>query len=308
MAKNNSVEISAGQVIEDIEVIVETKEEPGNISGHVLDARTGKPLREFSVKVAGAESGGEHSSAKHQVKFDESQDGVFSIANVPGGMATLKISAPGYESEEFQLRIRRGQTRKTVFYLGGGSLQVHVAHNGKGKHGAYVKARYLGEGPGFYSRGIEAGEEGSYEIKGLREGNYLVITGFQSVGAPVTYNHDYTLVKIEAGKTTRTDFKFQENAVIRGRFTFPDNVLYGRVCVFRERDENHDNSLREYERTDGTVMYIKKGHYEISNLPPGTYKVVGECIPKKKGTTIGTRSSTVTLGEKKTGEVDFDFL
>ncbi|MHC4692964.1 MAG: M56 family metallopeptidase [Planctomycetota bacterium] len=305
-AENDPVVISAGQVIEDIDVIVETKEEPGNISGHVLDARTGKALKEFSVEVTGAESAGEHSSTKHQVKFDESEDGFFSIEKIPSGIATLQISAAGYESEEFQLRIRGGGTRKTVFYLGGGSMRVRVRHNGRGKQGAFVKARYLGEGPGFYSRGIEFGE-GSYEIKGLREGNYLVLAGFQSVGAPVTYNFDYTLVKIEAGKTARTDFKFQENAVIRGRFTFPDNVQYGRVCVFREPDENHNESLSESERSIGTVMYIKKdGHYEISNLPPGTYKVVGECIPK--GTTIGTRSRNVTLGEGRTGEVDFDFL
>ncbi|NVM57356.1 MAG: carboxypeptidase regulatory-like domain-containing protein, partial [Desulfobacterales bacterium] len=318
-ARNEPLVVKAGDVIRDLEVIkdldviVEPAKERGKISGRVLDARSGKPIKAFSAKVTRVDSSGEGTPAIGRTTIDKSQEGAFLIEDISTGTATLQILAPGYAREKVRVKVVSGQTTDMTFNLEqGGKLQVYVTLNGKGQMAWVVSARPAGEGPDA-EISTQMGKDGRYELTGLKEAEYLVrapvplSTGVR--GRATVQINNRARVKIEAGKETRLDFELRDNAGIRGAFTGPDKDLSWRILIFDDSAAVRDDSVSEVRQAHALVWKLEQGkHYEIRCLPAGTYRVVGRCCKKEKGwTAVMEKSKTVTVGAGQVAEVDFVF-
>jgi len=116
-ARNEPLEVKAGDVIRDLDVIVESAADRGNISGRVLGSLSGEPFEAFSVIVTGVDSPGEITPALGHVKIDGLQKGNFLVEGLSPGTATLEIWALGSVREKARVKVVSGQTTDRTFHL-----------------------------------------------------------------------------------------------------------------------------------------------------------------------------------------------
>jgi beta-lactamase regulating signal transducer with metallopeptidase domain/protocatechuate 3,4-dioxygenase beta subunit len=223
-----------------------------------------------------------------------------------------------YDNGKVRLAIGNGavvlakQVDKPLNLEQGGKLQVYVTLNGKGQMAWVVSARPVGEGPDA-EISTQTGKDGRYELTGLKEAEYLVSApvplGTGVRGRATVQINNRARVKVEPGKESRLDFEMRDNAGIRGAFTCPDKDLSWRILVFNDSAAVRDDSVSEVKQAHALVWKLEQGqYYEITCLPPGTYRVVGRCCKKDQGwTPVMEKSKTVTLKAGKTTEVDFAF-
>jgi protocatechuate 3,4-dioxygenase beta subunit len=131
-AKNEVLAFREGETIQDLDVVVESATELGNITGHVVDALTGEPVEALSVEVLKLEGSDEPKPRLGNVRVRELEGeegwvvvnddlpvGDFSITGLSAGKATPKISAQGYLPIQVEVEIPAGETVEQIFQLGG---------------------------------------------------------------------------------------------------------------------------------------------------------------------------------------------
>jgi hypothetical protein len=317
-ARNPPLDVREGEFISDIEVVVEAVEvededrEKGNISGLVVDGTSRQPIQVSSVTVIGLDAPGETSPVWGRTIPDDSREGAFLIEGISPGTATLQLSAPGYAPERVQVEVVSGRTREVSFSLTAeGVLLGYVTENGEAKEGASVTAFPAEErgGASAYTSG-----EGYYELRGLKEGMYLVNASAWGGIMPRVVTFRSVWADVESGKATRVDLEVGGSAAICGTLSYPDEGVRGYIFV---RDASSTGAVppidsRDYfEQIVAQALFVQRnGYYEIGNLPPGTYNVTARChfFDQEAGNFIPVkeRSKIVSLSRGEIAEVSFD--
>jgi len=293
-ARNAPLEVRAGEFVADLEVIVEAAEDRGNIEGRVIAAATGAPVEDFSLDVIKVEAPEEDSPRPGKMTIDK-PNGTFRIEGVSAGVATLELKAPGYARERIQVNVQPGQTTPVRFELAPeGVLRGFVMRNGRPSGHGYVTIPNV-----EHSQYCGTNEEGYYELRELKAGTYLVnftmwLYEDARGGAQAC---ERLWVEVASGHETRVDIDYQGHGVIHGTFEGPEEDKWT-VRVL-------DSSLPQDDQLRATAWKFKQnGQYEIVDLAPGTYTVVGICTGEDGA--VAEQSQTVSLSEGEVAEVNFD--
>jgi protocatechuate 3,4-dioxygenase beta subunit len=294
-ARNEPLEVGAGEIITDIEVIVEAAEDRGNIEGHVIAAATGAPVEDFLLRVIKVDTA-EEDSPRHGKTAIDRPNGRFHIEGISAGVATLELKAPGYAREIIRTNVSPGQTTPVSVHLAPeGILRGYVKLNGQPSAYGYVTIPNV-----EHSQYCGTNEEGYYELRELKAGTYLVnftmwLYEDARGGAQAC---ERLWVEVAPGQETRVDVDYRGRGVIQGTFDGREEDKWT-VRVL-------DSSLPEENQLRASTWEFKENrHYEIVDLPPGTYTVVGICTGED-GAVVEQRQ-TVSLNAGETAQVNFEF-
>ncbi|HEX6098282.1 MAG TPA: carboxypeptidase regulatory-like domain-containing protein [Thermoanaerobaculia bacterium] len=84
----------------------------GRVTGRVVDKSTGKPLTSFHAGISMSRSG--MMAGPPQMREFSSEDGSFTLENVPAGALSLVASAHGYTSTRLNVTVEEGKTLSNV--------------------------------------------------------------------------------------------------------------------------------------------------------------------------------------------------
>jgi protocatechuate 3,4-dioxygenase beta subunit len=174
----------------------------GRIAGTALDARSGRPLTDFSVSFESDRGGGGGNVMRFvgraagraagtgigEKRAIHAEDGNFVLEDVPAGTWTVAVTAKGYQPAHVgSIAVEEGATREgvEVKVTAGGSLKGRVsdAKSGRAVPNATVTHEAAGSGPGFGRIMVGgAGDEaeittdadGRFEVEGLATGRVKV--------------------------------------------------------------------------------------------------------------------------------------
>ncbi|MEN6627500.1 MAG: carboxypeptidase regulatory-like domain-containing protein [Candidatus Sumerlaeia bacterium] len=292
-------------------------ERPGKISGLVLDTGSGAPVSQFTVKVIDIDATGDSRQDPGRVALDESKKGVFTIEGICPSTVTLMIESSGYAREKALVQVGNGEKIEKTFQLDKeSSLHGEITMNGKPKDGQ-VGVHHTGQE--MEEWGYLRSKDGRYECKYLKEGEYTVGVSFHNEGAhATTWLMHRKKIHIGNGQESRLDFHLQGTAGIRGVFNGPPaladklNYQFGEFYSYLlVLDNGLDPSLPEGERTRANAYKMERyeGAYAISNLPAGSYTVIGMIKRTADGKTIPEmqQEKTVVLKEGEVAAVNFTF-
>ncbi|MBI5091470.1 MAG: hypothetical protein HZB26_03400 [Candidatus Hydrogenedentes bacterium] len=291
-ARNEPLELRAGDTIRDLELIVESADDRGDLTGTVRDVTTNEPIPNFTVAVSAVASPSEPYPRYGDVTNDEAKKS-FVIRGVSHGTATLQLSAPGYPPVEVQARVESGRTSTVIGYLAPeGRIEGIVTLNGVSVSGR-VSVRLADGRPILESgsgavplRAIDATPDGAFSIQGLSPGEYLVrADALANPGPPPSYRYSWTKANVVAGRATRVNLTVEGFTTIHGSFLFPETYKYGWIQVY----EGHVPASSPMEDEEAAWRLVRatadlsgqSGPYEITNLSPGTYTVIAFCFGRK---------------------------
>ncbi len=118
-ARNDAVAIREGEMIQSLNLVVESREERGNVVGHGVDVLTGQPVSALSITVLRVESPSEPKPQRGYVQTAGRPEGTFTIAQISSGKTTLKISALGYVPLQTDIEVPANEILEQTFQLGG---------------------------------------------------------------------------------------------------------------------------------------------------------------------------------------------
>ena len=163
------------------------------LEGAISNGLTGTPLNAVSIQVIGSQT--EQTAA----------DGTFKMGQEKEGYFTVRISKPGFQSQEFTVYFQRGIVRKlnTALYPTGGlnvTGTVASAYDGSAIPDATVT---FSSWSGAWETTTDA--LGYFDMQGLPAGLYDIVAGAPGFGKSVNYNvqitEDQTLTLLIAPKT-----------------------------------------------------------------------------------------------------------
>ncbi len=273
------------------------------------------------VEVAGRVIGPDGSAADH-VFVQLSQAGIsdwggesgsgtdskgeFSIKGVPPG--TYIVRAGLHEKDKYystQQKIEVGDTKidSIVLALGGGAT-IHgrmVTANGAALPSGRIAVHLVptnDEGPAGFGR-ADVNKDGSFELDGVTDGSYAVISSSIGPGWFVKSAHlgnEDALqngVQVEGGaaKGSLNIVVSSDGAQIEGTVTDSDKSqpLSG-VQVKAMVDPSSDYNFSRFRATTTD----QNGHFVLKDIPPGKYKVSAK-LPSSDGSTSATKSDPVTV-------------
>lgn len=311
-ARNEILVVRAGDVIEDLNVIVESAEDRGNILGLLLDTRSREPieisgrgrdtqsgkLRTDEVSVTHVDSPEEPTPVRGRATIDPSQKGGFLIEGISPGTATLRLSPSGYMPQEAQVEVVSGQTTKRAFYLeprGNISGRVLDARTETPIEAFEVKVTRVEssveERPTRGKVTIDESQEGSFLIADISPGTAtLEITA-------LGYGGDRAQVEVVSGLTTKKTFRLGSARRLLGYITLNGEPQEADVSVRRTSEERDDRIKTRSDRT---------GYYEFKGLGEGEYWVGANFIFKATPRSTRTDLARVNLEAGDT-RLDFNF-
>ncbi|HEX8153495.1 MAG TPA: carboxypeptidase regulatory-like domain-containing protein [Thermoanaerobaculia bacterium] len=156
----------------------------GRITGRVVDKATRQPVTSFQAGLSGTRGGGGMVMVgPPALRSFTSEDGSFTLENVPAGQGEVVVQAPGYTT---------GRVTNLVVEEGKTIENVEVAMD----TGVRVSGKVTGpDGSGV--QGVSVGLESGSPIPGMRG-----IGGLQTDGATTDASGEYTLEAIEPGEKT----------------------------------------------------------------------------------------------------------
>lgn len=179
---------------EGLDVVVPAK---GRISGRVVDAQSGGPVTDFEVSAAPDRGGsggmrimiGGPGGGRNRMRASvRSEDGSFTLDDIPPGTWVVNVEARGYQaSRAAGVVVAEGQSVEGVQVRAtrGTLLRGRVldARSGRGVPDVGVQAQPAGGAPGglamndpFGGGGIATDADGAFEIEGLSAGKYVLTT------------------------------------------------------------------------------------------------------------------------------------
>ena len=236
----------------------------GRVTGRVVDQSSGKPLTDFQAGISLSRSGGGRVMLMPpQLEPFTSDDGTFTLENVPAGAMTLVAEAPGYASGRANVTIEEGKTVEDVEV----ALQPAVRLYGRvtGADGGPLAGVEVSPAPAAVSGGGGA-------------------FGFMSDSATTNAAGEYSLDGLTAGEAT---FLFQHDAhassrktvTLRGSETRLDAQLAaGRPVRGMVVDEGGAPVADAQVEVMGSATFDRastnpKGEFEFKSLEPGRYRI-----------------------------------
>jgi uncharacterized GH25 family protein len=234
----------------------------GRITGRVVDKTSGKPLTSFHAGIASSQNlGGRVMMTPPRSREFSSDDGTFTLENVPPGALFVVASAPGYVSARLNVTVEEGKA------LGGVELKLDG--------GVHLTGRVTGPDGTPLS-------DVSVRVDASRSG------AFMSFGPDTTAvtdaNGEYSLESLPAGEETiafvHADYvPARKQVTLKGRETKLDVQLSagqrvtGMVVteagapVADAQVSAHGSGMR-----GGGARTAADGTFEMEALPPGRYR------------------------------------
>jgi hypothetical protein len=239
---------------------------PGGIVGHVQDANSKQPIENYNIEIR---------QVHGILKKNESQPGEFEIMDISrGNTPRLEISAEGYAPLDLEVEVKAGQTTDLVIEMKPeGRLVGRITHEGGKQPGIYSVATLPAGKEIYYARQGETKEDGSYECRGLVEGENTVIatyTYYDPNGIRCSIRQ-YDPVQIKPGEEARKDFHFVPDAGISGGAKLPEEAQS--VSLFVCNNHIGDFDPRKEPIIASVRTEQNEFPYEIRYLPAGTYQV-----------------------------------
>lgn len=189
---------------------------PGaQVSGRVIDKASGKAIREFKAGVSLSRSGGGRVIVMPpQLESFTSDDGSFTLENVPAGSMTIVGEAPGYATGRSNVTIEDGKNVEDLEI----ALEpaVRLAGRVTGPNGAALADAFVSMvpatsgGPMFAGRnGATTNARGEYSLDGLTAGEATILFQHeQFASARKTVNLQ--------GRETQLDAQLAAGVAVRG--------------------------------------------------------------------------------------------
>ncbi|HEX8253635.1 MAG TPA: carboxypeptidase regulatory-like domain-containing protein, partial [Thermoanaerobaculia bacterium] len=191
----------------------------GRVTGRVVDKSTNKPITTFQAGVSVSRGGGGMMMmAPPQLRSFTSEDGSFTLENVPAGAMTLVANAPGYASGRLNVTIEEGKTLSDIeLPLDAGVRLVGRVTGPNGSGLSDVSVRVVPSATGsFATRGMDA-------------------------SATTDANGDYTLEAMTAGEESIS-------------FSHPKYVSTSKTVTLKGREARLDVQLSSGQRVTGVVV------------------------------------------------------
>ena len=268
----------------------------GSISGTVMDAATGDPVREYRITVEVETQRGTYGPGAGETFLSET--GEFVVENIELGTATITVLAEGYAPQELSdIPVESGrETSGHEFHLSQGNVLrgLVIATSDSGPvSGAGIYLGLLPRYPWEEQRGLKAvtADDGSFLLRDLAAGEHALWVkhpDFAPTSLGVTVQEDReTLVTVGLGA----------GGTIAGYVIEDSLAASGAQVVLRGEDEFH-----RFTSTDAD------GYYELVKLPPGTYQVSATpAWVKEAGAYAPRHSASVEVEKDCVTEKDFEF-
>ncbi len=233
----------------------------GRIRGRVVDRATNKPLTAFRAGVSRTGSG--MMVTTPLLREFTSEDGSFTLENVPPGAVAIVASAPGYASGRLNVTVEEGKTLSDIEV--GLDAGVRLTGRVTGPNGtplSDVSVRLMPSIRGGVMRGTEPSTattdaNGEYTLESLPAGEETI--RFQHARY-VSTQKDVTL----KGAETRLDVQLSSGARVSGTV-----VTDSGAPVADARVEAMGAGMRmESARTNAS------GQFELESVMPGRYRFV----------------------------------
>lgn len=244
----------------------------GRITGRVVDKANNKPLTQFQAGISMSRGGGGFvTMAPPQLRDFTSDDGSFTLENVPAGAITVVANAPGYGSANLNVTVEKGKTLSDV------ELQLDA--------GVRLTGRVTGPNGSPLSDvrvSVRPSAAGAFAMRGTEP------------TSSTDANGEYTLEALQGGEETVT-------------FSHPKYVGTSRDVTLKGREMRLDVQLSAGERVTGVVVtesgapvaeaYVEvstagpsertrtsaSGTFEIEGLAPGRYRFTARKIGLGEG-------------------------
>jgi uncharacterized GH25 family protein len=234
----------------------------GRVTGRVVDKGSGKALTSFQAGISTSRGGGGMMTmGPPQLREFNSEDGSFTLENVPAGAMSLVATAPGYASSRLNVTIEEGKTLSDVEL----SLDAGVRLTGRvtGPNGSplgEVNVSIVPSPTGSFSmRGAESSAvtdtNGEYSLEALPAGEETVAF---THGSYVPSRKQVTLKDRE----TRLDVQLSSGETVSGVV-----VTEAGAPVPDARVEAFGAGMR-----GGSVRTNANGAFEMDALTPGRYR------------------------------------
>lgn len=235
----------------------------GRITGRVVDKATNKPLTQFLAGISMSRGGGGFvTMAPPQLRDFTSDDGTFTLENVPAGALTVVANAPGYASGTLNVTVEEGKTLSDV------ELQLDA--------GVRLTGRVTGPNGSPLSDvrvSVEPSTGGAFAMRGVQP------------AVTTDANGEYTLESLQAGEETIA-------------FAHPKHVSTSKDVTLKGRETRLDVQLEAGQRVTGVVVtesgapvadaFVEittagpserartnaSGAFEAEGLKPGRYRFV----------------------------------
>jgi large repetitive protein len=257
----------------------------GRVTGRVVDKESGKPLTTFQAGVSGSRGGGGMMMmAPPSMREFNSEDGSFTLENVPAGAMSLVASAPGYAGTRLNVTIEEGKTLSDVEL----SLDAGVRLTGKvtGPNGTPlpdVNVRIQPSPTGaFSSRSAESSAvtnaNGEYSLEALPAGEETISFTHANY---VASSKQITL----KGRETKLDVQLSSGTRVTGIV-----VTDAGAPVLDARVEASGAGMRgEGARTDANGAFV------MESMTPGRYRFTAS----KSGVGEGTADDVDVSGSQQ---------
>ncbi|MHC4473409.1 MAG: carboxypeptidase regulatory-like domain-containing protein, partial [Planctomycetota bacterium] len=255
------------------------------IAGVVVD-EAGKPLAGVRIWVSESRRSDTPRMPISQ-NLSTDQEGAFRVDSLPPGIFTLNLSLDGYARESVN-DVAAGRTDLRVTMVEGKAIEGRVVYpDGTPAAGVSVAAR----GEDGNSRGSRTGEDGKFEIDGIRPGTYAV-TASPNTWMPDPSDErpdvmDTTVDGVMAG-TTDVEIRFQPGYSISGVVVDETGAPVAEAGVSAQpwaKDQAREGQSR-WARTDESGAFRLRGvdgaAYRVSVWKQG-YTIEGSQVDAKGG-------------------------
>lgn len=233
----------------------------GRITGRVIDKASNKPLTVFRAGVS--RSGGGMMIGPPLLREFTSEDGTFTLENVPAGAMTVVAAAPGYTNARVNVTVEEGKTISDLEVpLDAGVRLTGRVTNASGAPVPDVSVRLMPSMTGGMVRGMDAATattdaNGEYTLEALPPGEETI--NFQHARY-VASRKEVTL----KGRETRLDVQLSSGQKVTGVV-----VTEAGAAVPDARVEAITSGMRnEQARTNAS------GQFELDSVMPGRYRFV----------------------------------
>jgi uncharacterized GH25 family protein len=191
----------------------------GRVTGRVMDKATGKAVTAFQAGVSTSRGGGGMMMMMPpQMQEFSSEDGSFTLENVPAGAMVLVANAAGYASTRLNVKVEEGKTLSGVeLPLDAG---VRLAGRVTGPNGTPL---------GDVTVRLQPSPTGAFAMRGVDSSSVT------------DQNGDYTLEALPAGEETV-------------EFTHPSYVASRKTVVLKGTETKLDVQLSSGQRVSGIVV------------------------------------------------------
>lgn len=236
--RREAVEIAAGRETQlDVEM-----DRGRELRGRVVD-ETGQPVGGAEVQTEGPDF------ARTRTKTD----GAFALSGVAETRVTLRATRNGFVTAREAVEATANEVTLTL--RRGGTITGRVTGLTEQE---LQRVRVFAAVPGSRAT-AEVDASGAFTMQGIPDGR---ITVGASLPGPDTRSAQPAVVDVRGGSAPPVEIAFTSGFTIRGRVTRNGAPVEGAMVAFRS------------SRGFGPGAPVRGGMYEVSGVPPGTYRVV----------------------------------